>query len=137
MQYMLLIFATILQAADFACNKIYQKREGTSVRAILKFNALLGLFTAVLFWIANGFRLGFTPYSFTMAAVMNLLVLGYNFIGFQLLKRGSVAVYTLFLMTGGTIIFSALIGRFLLCETISSKLVLGIAFCFMGTLLFL
>ncbi len=101
MQYMLLIFATMLQAADFACNKIYQKREGTSIRAILKFNALLGLFTAALFFVANGFRVNFTMYSFFMAAAMNLLVICYNFFGFQLLKRGSVAVYTLFLMTGG------------------------------------
>ena len=36
-----------------------------------------------------------------MAALVNVLVMSYNIIGFKLLKSGTMAMYTLFLMSGG------------------------------------
>lgn len=102
--YLMLVLADILLAGDFAINKVYQKKQGTSLKAGFRFNALLGLFTAVLFWIINGFWVEFTLFSALMAAGSTILITSYNLLGFRVLKNSSMAMYTLFLMTGGMIV---------------------------------
>lgn len=104
MYYMMLTASALLLGADFALNKIYQRINGTAPKAAFLFNSLLGLITAVIFFCINGFRLDFSLYSFAMAGAMSLLVMGYNIIGFRLLRSGTMAMYTLFLMTGGMVL---------------------------------
>lgn len=104
MYYLMLTGAAMLLGADFALNKIYQKFYGTAPKAAFFFNSLLGLITAVIFFCINGFKLNFSFYSLIMAGLMSLLVMSYNIIGFRLLKSGTMAVYTLFLMTGGMVL---------------------------------
>lgn len=101
MQYAMLVMAALLLAVDFSLNKIYQKMKGTSPAAGFGFNSILGLFTAITFFIINGFKADFSIYSFMMAALVNGLVIFYNIIGFKVLKSGTMAMYTLFLMSGG------------------------------------
>lgn len=102
--YLMLTGAAMLLGADFALNKIYQKFYGTAPKAAFFFNSLLGLVTTVIFFCINGFKLDFSFYSFVMAGVMSLLVMCYNIIGFSLLRSGTMAMYTLFLMTGGMVL---------------------------------
>ena len=104
MYYLLLVFASVLLAADFALNKIYQKENGTSYEAGYRFNTLMGLFTAIIFLAANRFEFEFTWYSCIMAFLMTVFATSYNLIGFRLLKDGSMAMYTLFLMAGGMVV---------------------------------
>ena len=104
MQYMMLTSAALLLAMDFAMNKIYQKLRGTSLKASLLFNSVLGLATAIIFFAVNKFKLSFSPYSAIMAMLMTTLVMSYNVIGFRILKQGSMAIYSLFLMTGGMVL---------------------------------
>lgn len=104
MYYLMLTGAAMLLGADFALNKIYQKFYGTAPKAAFFFNSLLGLITAVIFFCINGFKLEFSLYSFVMAGFMSLLVMCYNIIGFRLLSSGTMAMYTLFLMTGGMVL---------------------------------
>ena len=104
MYYLLLAFASVLLAADFALNKIYQKENGTSYEAGYRFNTLMGLFTAIIFLAANRFEFEFTWYSCIMAFLMTVFATSYNLIGFRLLKDGSMAMYTLFLMAGGMVV---------------------------------
>ncbi len=106
MNYALLIFSAAFLAADFAVNKIYQKKAGTGQKAIFGFNAILGLFTAAVFFLCNIFitkKIGFdfSFYSAIMSALMSLCVMCYNIMGFKIMSRSSVAVYTLSLMSGG------------------------------------
>ncbi|MBE7024531.1 MAG: hypothetical protein E7408_00550 [Ruminococcaceae bacterium] len=101
MQYVILVISAVLLAVDFSLNKIYQRLKGTSPAAGFGFNSLLGLFTAIMFFGVNGFKTDFSIYSFIMAALVNLFMLCYNIIGFKLLKSGTMAMYTLFLMSGG------------------------------------
>lgn len=101
MQYVMLVVAALLLAVDFALNKTYQKLKGTSLKSGLGFNSLLGLFTAIVFFIINGFKTDFSVYSFILAALMSGFAMCYNIIGFKLLKSGTMAMYTLFLMVGG------------------------------------
>lgn len=104
MNYFMLVFAALLLGIDFALNKVYQGIYGTAPKAAFFFNALLGLVTAVIFFFVNGLRLHFSVYSFLMAGLMSFLVMSYNIIGFRLLKAGTMAMYTLFLMTGGMVL---------------------------------
>lgn len=104
MNYLLLFIASFLLAVDFAVNKLYQKTAGTGIVAGLGFNSILGLFTAIIFLAANGFKCSVTVFSLVMATIFSILVMSYNIIGFRILKNGSMAVYTLFLMTGGMIV---------------------------------
>lgn len=104
MYYLMLTGAAMLLGADFALNKIYQRIYGTAPKAAFFFNSLLGIITAVVFFCINGFKLEFTVYSFVMAGLMSALVMSYNIIGFRLLKSGTMAMYTLFLMTGGMVL---------------------------------
>ena len=99
--YLMIVLAVILLAGDFAVNKLYQKRYGTSLETGLKFNALIGLFTAIIFFAINGFKFEFSAFSILMAGIVALSVMSYNILGFRVLKSSSMAFYTLFLMCGG------------------------------------
>lgn len=99
--YIMLLIATILLAGNFAITKLYQKRAGTSLKAGFLFNILGGLFTFLFFVGANGFKIHFSFYSILMASLFSLMLVSYTIIGFRILKNGSMALYTLFLMTGG------------------------------------
>ena len=102
--YLLLLLAALLLAADFALNKLYQKHAGTSLKAGFRFNALLGLFTAIVFWAMSGFTFHISWYSILMAGGMTLLAVIYTLVGFRILKAESMALYTMFLMTGGMVV---------------------------------
>ena len=104
MQYIQLIIAVVLLAAVFGANKGYQTVCGTSPKKALGFNCLLGLFTFVIFLGINGFRISFTPFSFALSAIMNVILVSYSLIGFKLLESGTMALYTVFLMSGGMIL---------------------------------
>ena len=99
--YLMLIAAAILMAANFGLNKLYQKKAGTSLCAGLGFNAILGLMTAIIFWIMGGFQIHLSLYSVLMATALATIGMIYTLLGFRILRSGSMALYTLFLMTGG------------------------------------
>jgi len=102
--YVYLLVASFLLAADFAVQKIYQKKSGTGIIAGLSFNTVVGLGTAVLFFILNGFTVHITSYALIMAGTMSIFAFIYTLIGFRILRDGNMAVYSLFLMTGGMVV---------------------------------
>lgn len=134
MQYLMLVGAAVLLAVDFSLNKIYQKLQGTSSAAGFGFNSLLGLFTAIIFFVINGFRADFSTYSFIMAALVNGFVMCYNIIGFRLLKSGTMALYTLFLMSGGMVV-PYIFGMLFLSEPFSVLKTAGLMLILAGVIL--
>ncbi len=102
--YLMLIFSTIVMAADFCLDKQYQRMAGTSMRAGLKYNIIWGLIEATIFFAINGFHLAVTPFSLIMASIFALCVMLYKIIGFTILKNGGISLYTMFLMTGGMMV---------------------------------
>lgn len=160
--YLLLILADILLALNFAATKAYQKNSGTSLYTGLLFNAALGFFSALLFFAVNGFKCALTPFSVVMALLMGTLCVAYTCLGFLIMERDDITLYTVFLMTGGmaylfqlkgalslpatvlypfvtggSIIFTALAGRIFFGEKPKKRTLTGIALCFLGTVLFL
>lgn len=102
--YFYLLIADLLLAGVFAINKVYQSRAGVSPKAGFKFNALMGLFAAVVFWAVNGFRLHFSLFSLLLATCFSLMLILYTLCGFRIMKQGNMAIYTLFLMSGGMLL---------------------------------
>ena len=68
LDYLLLLLAAFLLAVMFGLNKLYQRRAGASLSAGLRFNAVVGVMTAALFWAMGGFSLEFSLYSLLLAA---------------------------------------------------------------------
>ena len=134
MQYMMLTSAALLLAMDFAMNKIYQKLRGTSSKTSLFFNSVLGLATAIIFFIVNNFKLSFSPYSAFTAMLMSTLVMTYNIIGFRILRQGSMAIYSLFLMTGGMVL-PYIWGLVFLNESFSAVRTIGLIIIIVGVFL--
>ena len=129
--YILLILADLLLAANFAINKIYQKRAGTAFRAGFTFSAMTGLLTALVFWVYNGFRFAVTPFSVLMAVLNSLLGTTYTLLGFRIMRRQGMSLYTLFLMTGGMTV-PYLFGLFFLNEQFSILRTIGLLIIIAG-----
>lgn len=102
--YILVILATILLAVDFAISKKFQSTEGTDFVPGLKYNALNGLFTAIVFWALSGFQFEFSWFSVILAFSMALCCAAYSLVGFRVLRAGNMAIYSLFLMSGGMLL---------------------------------
>ena len=103
-QYVLLTMAVVFTAVNFLISKIYQKCEGTTGERTLYFNALVGLFTAIVVFFINGCKVEFTGYSFVMASIYNTLIMAYTIAGFKIMESGSMALYMIFLMSGGMLV---------------------------------
>lgn len=124
MQYLMLVGAAMLLAVSFCMQKIYRGlNEGT--RAACGYNSVLGLFTAIIFFAINGFRVNFSPYSFILSMLVNVFVTVYTLIGFKLLKSATMATYTLFLMSGGMIV-PYVYGILFLGESVSALKIAGL-----------
>lgn len=104
MNYIVVLFATVLLAFEFALSKQYQTSEGTTLSAGLKFNVLSGLFTAIIFFGISGFHAEFSLFSVILAFFQSLCAIAYSIIGFQVLKNGNMAIYSIFLMSGGMLL---------------------------------
>lgn len=125
MHYLLVIFSTALLAINFAVSKRYQLTEGTGMERGLRFNMYLGLATAVTFFALSGFRAGFSWFSVLMAFAMSFCAVAYTVLGFSVMKAGNMALYTLFLMSGGMIL-PYIFGVAFLNETLSVWRVAGL-----------
>lgn len=134
MEYILLTIAVLLTATNFCISKIYQKSEGTTNERALYFNALVGFFTAVVTYFVNGCKVDFTAYSFVMAAIYNTLIMAYTIVGFKIMESGSMALYMIFLMSGGMLV-PYVWGLLFLDETFSWLRLIGVAIIVLGVAL--
>ena len=125
--YMLILFADILLAVTFACQKKYQEMAGVSIKASLVYTILSGVFSAVIFLIINKFTVRVTLFSIIMAVVFSVVITVYVFIGFRIMKNGSMSIYTLFLMSGGMIV-PYIYGAMFLNEELSFVKISGLIF---------
>lgn len=123
--YVFVIIATVLLAFEFAFSKKYQMCEGTAPVAGLKFNAIAGFFTIIIFFCLNGFKFNITTFSIVMAFFMSLCGVLYSIIGFRVLKYGNMALYSIFLMSGGMLL-PYVFGVIFLDEKLSVLRIIGV-----------
>ena len=99
--YLMVGIADILLAVSFILQNKYQQKNGSGIGSGLLFSILTGGFSSVIFLALCGMKPEISAYSIIMAFSQTALATGYTLISFIILKKGSVALYTLFLMTGG------------------------------------
>ncbi|MBQ3115061.1 MAG: DMT family transporter [Clostridia bacterium] len=102
--YIQIVIADFLLTIAFLFQKKYQEKAGTSVNAGLIYTILSGVFSAVMFFVINGFTVRITLFSIIMSVLFSVAVTMYVFIGFRIMEKGNVSFYTLFLMSGGMVI---------------------------------
>ena len=125
MNYILIILADILLSFEFAFSKKYQSIETNSLAAGLRFNTVSGLFTAIIFFTLSGFKLDFSAFSVLFALAMSLCAATYSILGFSVLKKGNMAIYSVFLMSGGMIL-PYIFGILFLNEPLTPLRIIGI-----------
>ena len=131
--YILICLSALFCSMDFSVNKLFQKANGASLKTSLAFNSLLGLFTVIIMFIVNGFKLEITLFSVIMSGLFTLFVMLYNIIGFKLLKVGSMAKYTLYLMIGGMVV-PYIFGLFFLDEPFTIARLIAIILVTLGVI---
>ena len=108
LDYLLMFIAVVLMTGTFVTQKMFQNKIGNTSDANFKFNAFGGVFKTVIFVVLAGvmqnFEFSFTPFSAIMAALTAIISFVYLLFSFPMLKSGQMATYTLFLMTGGSMV---------------------------------
>lgn len=106
--YLFMLIAVILMAGSFVTQKAFQNRIGNTADANFKFNAFCGIFRVLIFVLIAGiqqdFKFNFSWFSVILATITALVGFAYLLLSFPMLKSGQMATYTLFLMTGGSMI---------------------------------
>lgn len=132
--YLMVIAAAILLAFDFVISKKYQELENVSIVSGLKYNAWNGLFTAIIFFFFLRGKLEFSPFSILLAFFMSLCGIAYSILGFRILKHGNMALYSIFLMSGGMLL-PFLYGILFLNEKLSVCQFVGVIVIFAAIIL--
>ena len=99
-----LIIANLMLAVNFIVNKQYQKLFGTHAGVVVKYNFYIAVFTVLLFFILNRFNLSTNRFSCIMGAISGLLTMIYTCFGFHIIQQEKMALYTMFLMSGGMVL---------------------------------
>ena len=123
--YFLIVLADVFLVSVFCLQKKYQKLAGTKVDAVLTYNGLIGVFSAIIFFCINKFCFELTPFSFLMGVFFCIAAVAYTCIGFKIIEKGNVSLYTLFLMSGGMVV-PFVYGVFFLNEQMSFLRLFGL-----------
>ena len=103
-EFLYILLSTLCLAVDFCFDKVYQNKVGSTAVSGFRYTAIVGFFATIMFFIMNECRFSITPISALLAIASALIVVGYKIIGIKILKEGSIAIYTMFLMSGGMIV---------------------------------
>ncbi|MBQ4258750.1 MAG: EamA family transporter [Lachnospiraceae bacterium] len=123
MDYLLVFLSVILLSLGFVLQKFYQKKAGPWGAA--SFSLYTAICSILSLTIINGVQFEFSWYSLINAALRSLCVFLYTLVGFHIMNRGCMALYMLFLMSGGMLL-PVLWGWIFLDEPVAPMRVLGV-----------
>ena len=98
MDYILVFFSSLLMAFYLAVNKVFLSRYGNGILQRMIFIFTVSVFSVLIFFVAMQGQISLKPFSWMIALISSLLVMGYTWLGFAILQNGMVASYTLFLI---------------------------------------
>ncbi|MBE6787506.1 MAG: hypothetical protein E7537_04070 [Ruminococcaceae bacterium] len=104
MYYALIIISVIMFGVCFACNDIYQKVRGNTVKVSVQFSLLSSFAGLVVLLIVNKFKFEYTHYTLFMAFIQYLISIGFTFCSFKSLGVINLSLYSLFSMLGGMVL---------------------------------
>lgn len=123
--YFLILIAVVLLAFGFILQKFYQRGSKSSTVGGVSFSIVSAFCSLVLLILLNGFSIAFSWYSVINAVLRAMCGLLYTILGFQIMKEGRVALYMLFLMSGGMLV-PAVCGWLFLNEPVYPLHVVGV-----------
>lgn len=120
--YLLVFLSVVLLAGGFVLQRVYQDcaRAGN---AAARFSISSGLISVVIMLAMNGFAPEFSWYSLINAFLKALVGFAYIVIGFDMMRRGKMVLYTLFLMSGGMLLPAIWGWRFLGDPVLPARLI--------------
>lgn len=125
MGYLFIAIAAMSVGGQFSLSKIYKNKFLSTNFTDLFFNFGMGVFSMLLFAIICVGQVGFTWYSFGLAAGVALCNVAYMICSLRAVMCGKLAVFTMFLMLGG-MIFPTIYGVLFLNETMSWFKIAGV-----------
>lgn len=102
--YFLEIIASLTFALGFGATKYYQKFTRNNLISSVVFLLIFSIFSFIVIFAINGFKLAYEPLSFVLALVLAIICIFYYYIAILILKYGSMSVYSQFMMLGGMIL---------------------------------
>ena len=104
MYYGLIVIAVVMFGGGFALQDLYQKLRGSTLRISLE-SSLIGSLAGLAVLVAiNGFNVGFTPFTLSIAAAAAVNSLAFTFFSFRALAVINLSLYSLFSMLGGMLL---------------------------------
>lgn len=104
MYYALIVLSVVMFGACFACNDIYQKVRGNTVKVSIQFSALSSFAGLIVLLVVNKFKFEYTHYTLLMAVFQYLISVGFTFCSFKSLGVINLSLYSLFSMLGGMVL---------------------------------
>ena len=119
MYYALIVFSTLLFSLNFFANQGYQKLNGSSFHASLKYSLQTSAVSFCIMLILSKFQLAFSWFSFGVALLNAGVYMISSYCGIAALKTANLSVYSVFMMLGGMTLPS-LYGIIFLNESITA-----------------
>lgn len=116
MDYSFLIAAAFLYSLMFLTNRGYQRNNGAGIRAALTFSMYTSLIALAIFLVLTvigklsgwgvlaGFRLEFSWFSFCLAILSSLILIGYSIFSIKALGAVNLSLFSIFAMLGGMLL---------------------------------
>ena len=116
MDYMFLVIAAMLYSLMFLTNRGYQRAHGSGIDAALSFAMYTSMIALSLFLVLTaigkisglellaGFRLEFSWFSFFMASLGSLVLIGYSIFSIKALGSVNLSLFSIFAMLGGMLL---------------------------------
>lgn len=101
--YFCIFISVVLLAIDFVLQNVYQ-RYTNGVDTAARFSMTTGIFSILIVFAFNRLVPEFSWYSLLNAFLKAFAGFLYTIIGFSIMKRGKMVLYTLFLMSGGMLL---------------------------------
>lgn len=118
MGYLFIAIAALSVGGQFSLSKLFKRVVPSSGYSDLFFNFGTGILSVCLFAAVCLGDVGFSPFSFSLAAGVALCTLIYMLCNLRAVMCGKLAVFTMFLMLGGMVL-PTLYGFIFLHETFS------------------
>lgn len=126
----MVLFSAVLCAVTFVMQKRYQLSTDDTVTSALIYTCLTSAVAVPVSWAVSGFAVEWSWFSLAYASALAVLVLAYTMVGYRMMAAGHVAMYMMFLMSGGMLV-PFVWGLVFLDETFSLWRLAGIA-CMLG-----
>lgn len=104
MEYICLLASASLFSAQIVFIKLFENKVGKAFYATTCFTLVSSVLVLLTLLTINGFRVQFSPLSLILGASLATVAVAINLIGIKAMAVGSVSIYTLFLMLGGTVL---------------------------------